>query len=162
MALAKIVGLAVTPRIPSATSRLSVPSRRYTRVRLSSQGLWPCSWYRRWSLVMASFLSSVVAAREHVSFGLVPHRMVAGGLDVEAVVVDKTAAKRRTHRHQQTDDNRQDRDPGRGDRRGVIVVQPPGDVGQGEHGDGNHDRGVGIDRAPRLGAGLRGLPPVPE
>src|SRR5215217_3617154 len=58
MALAKIVGLAVTPRIPSATSLRSVPSRRYTRVRLSSQGLWPCSWCRRWSLVMSSLLSS--------------------------------------------------------------------------------------------------------
>src|SRR5215211_931875 len=133
MALAKIVGLAVTPRIPAATSRLSVPSRRYTRVKLSSQGLWPCSLERRWSLVMSSFLSSVVPAGEYVSFGLVPHRMVAGGLDVEAVVVDQAAAERRPHRHQQADDNRQHRDPGRGDRRGVVEIQPPGDVGKGEY-----------------------------
>src|SRR5829696_10485333 len=69
MALAKIVGLAVTPRIPSATSRLSVPSRRYTRVKLSSQGLWPCSLERRWSLVMSSLLASVVPAREHIGLG---------------------------------------------------------------------------------------------
>src|SRR4029450_10567399 len=69
MALAKIVGLAVTPRIPSATSRPSLPSRRYTRVRLSSQGLWPCSGERRWSLVMSSLLSSVVVAGEHIGLG---------------------------------------------------------------------------------------------
>ena len=86
MALAKIVGLAVTPRIPSATSRPRVPSRRYTRVRLSSHGLWPCSSYRRWSLVMSSFLSSVVLAREHIGFGPVPHRMVAGDVTAGAVV----------------------------------------------------------------------------
>src|SRR6266545_7363505 len=99
MALAKIVGFAVTPRIPPATSRPSMPSRRSVRVRLSSQGLWPCSSYRRWSLVMSSLLSSVVLAREHVGLGLVPHRVVAGGLDVEAVVVDEAAAVGRTHRH---------------------------------------------------------------
>src|SRR5918993_1006591 len=78
IALAKIVGLAVTPRIPSATSRPSVPSRRYTRVRLSSHGLWPCSWYRRRSLVMSSLLSSAAPAGEHIGLGPVPHRMVAG------------------------------------------------------------------------------------
>ena len=43
MALAKIVGLAVTPRIPSATKAANVPSRRYARVRLSSHGLCRCS-----------------------------------------------------------------------------------------------------------------------
>src|SRR5215207_178457 len=54
MALAKIVGLAVTPRIPSATIRARVPSRRYRRVRLSSQGLWPYSLCRRCSLVITT------------------------------------------------------------------------------------------------------------
>src|SRR5215211_1439415 len=81
MALAKIVGLAVTPRIPSATSRPSVPSRRYARVRLSSHGLWPCSSYRRWSMVMSSLLSSMVSAgdrRAHVE-----HRAEYGGGDRE-------------------------------------------------------------------------------
>ena len=43
MAFAKIVGLAVTPRIPSATKAASVPSRKYGRVRLSSHGLCRCS-----------------------------------------------------------------------------------------------------------------------
>src|SRR4029453_16539686 len=86
IALAKIVGLAVTPRIPSATSRPSVPSRRYTRVRLSSQGLWLCSSYRRWSLVMSSLLSSVVPVGEHIGFGPVPHGMVTGEVAAGEVV----------------------------------------------------------------------------
>jgi hypothetical protein len=30
-------------------------------------------------MVMASLLSSVMLAREHIGFGLVPHRMIAGG-----------------------------------------------------------------------------------
>src|ERR671919_2243169 len=99
MALARMVGLAVTPRIPLATSRPRVPSPRWPRVRLSSQGLWPCSWYRRCSLFMSSLLS-VVLSGEHVGLGLVPHRVVAGGLDVEAVVVDEAAPVGRAHRHQ--------------------------------------------------------------
>ena len=39
MALATIVGLAVTPRTPRAMRSAIVPSRREGRVRLSSQGL---------------------------------------------------------------------------------------------------------------------------
>src|SRR4029450_2910361 len=152
IALAKIVGLAVTPRTPSATTRPRLPSRRYTRVRLSSHGLWPCSWYRRWSLVISSLLSSVLLAGEHVGLGLVPHRVVAGGLDVEAVVVDQAAAEHGARRRQQGDDDRQDRDPDRGDRLGAVVVPPPGDVGQGEQRDGDPGRGVGIACGQRLGA----------
>ena len=43
MALATIVGLAVTPRTPRAMRPAIVPSCSEGRVRLSSQGLWPCS-----------------------------------------------------------------------------------------------------------------------
>src|SRR3954467_10364601 len=38
-----MVGFEVTPRMPSSTSSWSRPSLRYPRVRLSSQGLWPCA-----------------------------------------------------------------------------------------------------------------------
>ena len=43
MALAKMVGLEVTPRMPLATRPARVPSWSQSRRRLSSQGLWPCS-----------------------------------------------------------------------------------------------------------------------
>ena len=86
----------------------------------------------------------------------------AGRLDVEAVLEDETAAERRADRHQQRDDDRQHRDPDRRDELGVVVVQSPGDVGQGEHGDGHHDRRVRVDRASGLRAGLGGLPRVPQ
>jgi hypothetical protein len=46
---------------------------------------------------MSSLLSFVVLAGEHIGFGLVPHRVVAGGLDVEAVVVNQAAAEHRAH-----------------------------------------------------------------
>src|SRR4051812_45832271 len=42
MALAKIVGFDVTPRMPRSTRRCSSPLVRYARFRLSSQGL--CCW----------------------------------------------------------------------------------------------------------------------
>src|SRR6266576_3442212 len=42
MALAKMVGLDVTPRTPSWASSASRPLVRNDRLRLSIQGLWPC------------------------------------------------------------------------------------------------------------------------
>src|SRR5438105_2193005 len=48
-----------------------------------------------------------MSAREHVRLGLVPDRVVARGLDVEAVFVDEASAERRADRHQQGDDNRE-------------------------------------------------------
>src|SRR3954453_19884768 len=53
MALAKIVGFEVTPRMPWSTSRCRSPPRRYARFRLSSHGLCPCSSYSCCSLVLA-------------------------------------------------------------------------------------------------------------
>src|SRR3954447_5053739 len=53
MALAKIVGFEVTPRMPWSTRRCRSPPRRYARFRLSSHGLCPCSSYSCCSLVLA-------------------------------------------------------------------------------------------------------------
>src|SRR4051794_40561800 len=53
MALAKIVGFEVTPRMPWSTRRCRSPPRRYARFRLSSHGLCPCSSYICCSLVLA-------------------------------------------------------------------------------------------------------------
>ena len=59
----------------------------------------------------------------------VPDGRVAGRFDVEPVVVDQSATERRTYRYQQGDHDRQDYDSDRCDRFGVVVVEPPGDVG---------------------------------
>src|SRR3954454_19673769 len=50
---------------------------------------------------------SVVLSGEHVGLRLVPHGMVTGGFDVEAVLVHQRAAESGAERHQQSDDVRQ-------------------------------------------------------
>ena len=52
MAFWKMVGLDVMPRTPRSTQRRSSPSVIQPRLRLSSQGLWPCSSYSSLSLPM--------------------------------------------------------------------------------------------------------------
>ncbi|MCE7884143.1 MAG: hypothetical protein DYH08_09835, partial [Actinobacteria bacterium ATB1] len=97
----------------------------------------------------------------HVGLRHVPHRVVAGGLDVEAVLEDHRTAERRAHGPDERGNDGQPED-GRG---GVQVVGPhqPAERHVDEQGDQrhHHQQRVGVDRPPGLGAGLRRLDAVP-
>src|SRR3954447_1660851 len=99
MALAKIVGFEVTPRMPWSTSRCRSPPRRYARFRLSSHGLCPCSSYICCSLVLA--MSKVPSRLKPSSvlffFELVQQLAGAGGDVVgrEAELLEHLLVRRR-------------------------------------------------------------------
>src|SRR5436190_1767686 len=93
MAFWKIVGFDVTPRMPSSTSRCSCPLFKYPRLRLSSQGLWPCCLHRSCSFVMLGpYPASAVFEERH-----------RGGEAVEEVASayrpELTCGEESRHRH---------------------------------------------------------------
>src|SRR3954469_6192987 len=75
MALAKMVGLDVMPRMPSLTRCSSAPLVMYPRLRLSSQGLCPCSLHSACSFVSLNGFRTFLLGDEGPGSG----RHVVGG-----------------------------------------------------------------------------------
>src|SRR4051794_38856706 len=99
MALAKIVGFDVTPRMPWSTRRCRPPPRRYARFRLSSHGLCPCSSYSCCSLVLPMSIVPSRMKRSSVLFFFELVQQLAGRvghvLGGEAELLEHLLVRRR-------------------------------------------------------------------